>query len=81
MSDDPRVWFALMLKGIAGLQRGDKTPAKEYLQFVEAHRGRAVAEEASIEMRTYSKSKVFFNAADMLRKLEEKASDLPKRLR
>ena len=47
---DPQVWWRLLVEAVAGLQRNDKTHATTYLQFVEQHRGRAVAVKAKANL-------------------------------
>lgn len=65
MSDDPadpRTWMAQLLRALAGLQRGDKGPAGEYLRFVEQHRGRAVAEAARRRLPVLARAPEFSEA-------------------
>lgn len=49
---DPQLWAGLRLLAIAGLRRGHANQATQYLQFVQAQRGRDVATLARAELRT-----------------------------
>lgn len=53
---DPATWNKLMTAAVAGFQKGDNGPATVYLQFVEKHRGRQIAEEARARIKVYAAS-------------------------
>lgn len=74
---DPRTWFALMLRAIAGLHRGDQGTAVDYLKFVEAQRGRAQAEQARATLRVYAASEAFSNPGKLLHELEAPIAPIP----
>ncbi len=67
--NDPSVWYLLMLRAIAGLQRNDNTPATAYLQFVEKHRDRATAEQARVRLRKLANSDTFFECYKIINKI------------
>jgi hypothetical protein len=53
---DPRTWWVKLVDAVNGLKRGSQDAAKQYLQFVERHRGRAIAERAMKHLRTLQAS-------------------------
>lgn len=55
--DDPQVWWQMLVRAVAGLQRGSTEQATEYLRFTEQHRGRAVAEQARPRLRELQHAK------------------------
>ncbi|MGV1045547.1 hypothetical protein [Limnohabitans sp.] len=63
---DPATWHLLMLQAIAGLQAGDKFPARTYLQFVQQHRGRQVSEETKHRLLRLAQTKAFANAHQLV---------------
>jgi len=48
---DPRLWAGLRLLAVEGLRRGYANQASQYLQFVQAQRGREVATKERDELR------------------------------
>lgn len=48
--DDPQTWWRRLVDAVASLQAGNKAGATEYLQWIEKHRGRRVAEAAKREL-------------------------------
>ena len=63
---DPATWHLLMLRAIAGLQAGDKSAARTYLQFVQQHRGRQVSEETKHRLLRLAQTKAFANARQLV---------------
>ena len=69
----PAIWWLMTLRAIVGIQRRNNEPAVAYLQFVEKHRGRAVAEGARTSLRRLASTAAFSEAAAVLCKLENTA--------
>lgn len=67
---DARTWFRLLVWAIDGLHRGDQTHAREYLQFVETHRGRAQAEQARETLKRYAAHEAFDNTTKLMERLD-----------
>ena len=64
--NDPATWHRLMLRALAGLQAGDQTAAREYLRFVQQHRGREVSDAAKLRLLQLAQSPAFANAQQLL---------------
>ena len=63
---DPATWHLLMLRAIAGLQAGDKSAARTYLQFVQQQRGRQVSEDTKHRLLRLAQSTAFANARQLV---------------
>ena len=61
---DPSVWWRGLVDAIAGLHRGDRTLADEYVAFVRKHRGDKVAEQTIQNIRQYRRSPRFATCAE-----------------
>lgn len=63
---NPATWHLMMLRAIAGLQAGDKSAARAYLQFVQEHRGREVSEQTKHRLLHLAQTSAFANAQLLL---------------
>lgn len=71
MSNDHAEWNKRFLEAIVWLQAKNTTKATEYLQFVEQHRGREVAEKAKANLVMCAKHEAFRNAKEKFKKMHK----------
>lgn len=67
----PDYWRLLFLEALVGLRQGNQEPATKYLQFVEKHRGRAVALGAMGRLQQFKKTGIFPKAQQEIIRLRK----------
>lgn len=53
---NPQVWWRRLVDAVIAYRLGMREMVVEYLRWVEAHRGRAVAEQARDNIKTYARA-------------------------